>query len=160
MSRTSWFDRQNLQEYLPEIIEHYESLDKDDLYLRFNNTLTMDSIIGILNKKLIDPCNDYFFFIVRHKETNKIVGLCELGVNEETNIGEISVSVTSKYKEMGLGFYMLTQMLDKVREKKIKRVEMYLSYDNVPCRCLANKMNFEISFEPSYNLFLAVYSGE
>ena len=150
------FSQKEMTKYCSSLVHHYESLSSDDLYLRFNNVVSLDAVKARLHKFYIDPKYTHTFYALLN-EKGEMIGVSQLAIDPETGLGEYTLSVVETYQRRGIGKTMLKRLLKIAKEKGCKKVEGYISYSNIPSKMLAESLGAKVAPEESMNLFLALF---
>lgn len=156
---SSLISQENLVEYIPKLVKHFQSLSENDLFLRWNSFISIDIVEQRLQKFTSDSNNDHYFLFYQDQNSNDIIGVCQLSVNTDKRaIAEIAISVSSDYQSVGIGTFLFLDMKNEAKKLGIKKIEMYINCDNGSCLAFAKKMNCEISFKPEYKMYIATLS--
>jgi len=117
-----------------KILELYNSLSSEDLYLRFfsYHRLTLEEA-----KKIVSGGDHYT--IVAESE-GKIIGEGTL-----YNDGEFALVVHPNYRRMGIGTEIVRKLIEKAKEEKLCGVKFYTLPDNYPMIRIGKKLGFTIS---------------
>ncbi|WP_443296285.1 GNAT family N-acetyltransferase [Stygiolobus sp. CP850M] len=117
-----------------KILELYNSLSSEDLYLRFfsYHRLTPEEA-----KKIVSGGDHYT--IVAESE-GKIIGEGTL-----YNDGEFALVVHPNYRRIGIGTEIVKKLIEKAKEEKLCEVKFYTLPDNYPMIRIGKKLGFTIS---------------
>lgn len=115
------------------ILELYNSLSEDDLYLRF---FTYHRLSEEEAKKIADTREHY---TVIAEINGKIVGEASIYFD-----GEIAVVVHPDYRRMGIGTELVKRLIDFAKQNKIKKVKFYTLPENYPMIRIGRKLGFKV----------------
>jgi GNAT superfamily N-acetyltransferase len=117
-----------------KILELYNSLSSEDIYLRFfsYHRLTPEEA-----KKIVSGGDHYT--IVAESEA-KIIGEGTL-----YNDGEFALVVHPNYRRIGIGTEIVKKLIEKAKEEKLCEVKFYTLPDNYPMIRIGKKLGFTIS---------------
>jgi GNAT superfamily N-acetyltransferase len=117
-----------------KILELYNSLSSEDIYLRFfsYHRLTPEEA-----KKIVSG-GDHYTIVAESEE--KIIGEGTL-----YNDGEFALVVHPNYRRIGIGTEIVKKLIEKAKEEKLCGVKFYTLPDNYPMIRIGKKLGFTIS---------------
>ncbi|QIW24887.1 GNAT family N-acetyltransferase [Sulfolobus sp. S-194] len=115
------------------ILELYNSLSDDDLYLRF---FTFHKLTEEEAKKIAETKEHY---TVIAEIDGKIVGEASIYFD-----GEFAVVVHPDYRRLGIGTELVKKLIEFAKKTGIKRVRFYTLPENYPMIKIGKKLGFKI----------------
>ena len=76
-----------------------------------------------------------------------IVGWCDVIPDASpvrAHVGSLGMGLLASYRGQGLGRYLLTQTLDRARDRGLERVELSVLHDNVAAYALYERLGFVV----------------
>lgn len=111
--------------------EHYYSLDKNDVFLRFFHEKTSFAPSEVEGKSQIDYIRDLTLIaVVGESGFNKVVGVGEYILLVDSNIAEVAFSISKEFQGKGLGKILLRKLADAAREHGIAGLIAYTASQN------------------------------
>ncbi|BFH72490.1 GNAT family N-acetyltransferase [Sulfurisphaera javensis] len=115
------------------ILELYNSLSDDDLYLRF---FTFHKLTEEEAKKIADTREHY---TVIAEINGKIIGEASIYFD-----GEFAVVVHPDYRKLGIGTELVKRLIEFAKKTGIKKVKFYTLPENYPMIKIGKKLGFKI----------------
>ncbi len=113
------------------IREHYYSLDKNDVFLRFFHEKTTFSTSDVEGKSQIDYVKDLTLIAtVGESGFDKVVGVAEYLLLMDSNMAEVAFTVAKDFQGKGLGKIFLSKLAAAAREHGISGLVAYTAPHN------------------------------
>jgi RimJ/RimL family protein N-acetyltransferase len=113
------------------IQEHYYSLDKNDIFLRFFHEKTSFARSEVEGKSQIDYIKDLTLIgVVGESGFGRVVAVGEYLLLLDDNMAEVAFSVTKDFQGKGLGKIFLRKLAEAARENGIAGLVAYTSPSN------------------------------
>ncbi len=116
------------------IYELYNSLDEEDLYLRFFHLYRMSEE----DARRLAEGRDHVTFVA--EANGEVVGEATL-----YNDGEFSLVVRKEFRKRGVGTLLVKRIIDEARALGMGHVKFYTLAENYPMIALAKKLGFSIA---------------
>ena len=113
------------------IQEHYYTMDKDDIFLRFFHEKTSFGRSEVEVKSQIDYIKDLTLVaVVGESGFDKVVGVAEYLLLMDSNMAEVAFSVSKEYQGKRLGKIFLRKLAEAAREHGIAGLTAYTAAHN------------------------------
>lgn len=140
------------------VIRYPKWEDLDDLVTFANNLVTEDTFI-MLNKQITKDeestwLSDTISKIEEGKKIHlvavvngKFAGNCEIRIRDkkQTHVGEIGISVASSFRQEGIGYQLLSKLIEEGKKKGLKLLILHCFENNDRALHLYEKMGFKRS---------------
>lgn len=137
------------------IIRYPKWEDLDDLVTFANNLVAEDTFI-MLNKKIsweeeskwltdtITEINEGKKIHLVAEVNEKLVGNCEIRIRDkkQTHVGEIGISVALPYREEGIGYELLSTLIEEGKKKGLRLLIIHCFENNDRALHLYEKLGF------------------
>lgn len=111
--------------------EHYYSLDKNDVFLRFFHEKTSFAPSEVENKSQIDYIRDLTLVgVIGESGFNKVVAVGEYILLVDSNMAEVAFSISKEFQGKGLGKILLKKLAGAAREHGIAGLLAYTASHN------------------------------
>jgi acyl-CoA hydrolase/ribosomal protein S18 acetylase RimI-like enzyme len=128
------------------IQEHFYSLDKDDIVLRFFHEKTSFLQKEVSGVSQIDYKNDLTVIaLVGELGFGKVIGIGEYLMEPEKNLAEIAFSISREYQRKGLGKILLHKLYEGASENQIPGFLAYTASDNTGMIRLFDHLPFNVT---------------
>jgi ribosomal-protein-alanine N-acetyltransferase len=133
------------------ILRPFSDDDKDDFYemfsskevARFISPMTLEDVEKYFAKMKQSAHNPFKFAVVL-KENNKMIGTCEIKVNNSNNFGELSYVFNPKYWNKGYCTEACKKVVEYAFENGLNRIEADCFEDNfASIKILQEKLNMD-----------------
>lgn len=127
------------------IREHYYSLDKNDIFLRFFHEKTSFSTSDVEGKSQVDYIKDMTLIaVVGESGFDKVVGVAEYLLLMDSNMAEVAFTVAKEFQGQGLGKLFLLKLAAAAREHGIAGLVAYTAPHNQGMINLFKKLPYKI----------------
>ncbi|MGD9368002.1 MAG: GNAT family N-acetyltransferase [Desulfobacteraceae bacterium] len=127
------------------IQEHYYSLDKNDVFLRFFHDKTSFSRSDVEGKSKIDYVKDLTLIaVVGESGFDRVVGVGEYLLLMDSNMAEVAFTVAKDYQGKGLGKKFILKLAAAAREHGISGLVAYTAPHNQSMINLFRKLPYKI----------------
>ncbi len=127
------------------IREHYYSMDKNDIFLRFFHEKTSFSTSDVEGKSQIDYVKDLTLIaVVGESGFDKVVGVAEYLLLMDSNMAEVAFTVAKDFQGKGLGLLFLQKLAAAAREHGISGLVAYTAPHNQGMIRLFKKLPYKI----------------
>ena len=127
------------------IQEHYYSLDKQDVQLRFFHEKHSFDRSDVETRSQIDYIKDLTLVaVVGEFGFGKVVGVGEYLLLIENNVAEVAFSISKEYQGKGLGKLFLRKLARAARENGISGLEAYTSPRNKAMIALFKTLPYKV----------------
>jgi len=134
----------------PLIAEFHSTLSDRTVYLRYFTSVTLSARIA--HERLLRICfGDYdreMVLVAEHHlkggRRSRIVGVGRLNKLRTRNEAEVAVLVTDEYQNLGLGFRLLSGVVQVARDEKLGRVVSEMLRDNLGMQVLSKRLGFRL----------------
>jgi acyl-CoA hydrolase/RimJ/RimL family protein N-acetyltransferase len=127
------------------IREHYYSLDKNDIILRFFHDKESFSTYDMEGKSKIDYVKDLTLIaVVGESGFDKVVGVAEYLLLMDSNMAEVAFTVAKDFQGKGLGLLFLQKLAVAAQEHGISGLVAYTASHNQPMIKLFKKLPYKI----------------
>ncbi len=127
------------------IREHYYSMDKNDIFLRFFHEKTSFSTSDVEGKSQIDYVKDLTLIaVVGESGFDKVVGVAEYLLLMDSNMAEVAFTVAKEFQGKGLGLLFLQKLAAAAREHGISGLVAYTAPHNQGMIKLFKKLPYKI----------------
>lgn len=154
------FGISGVREYLAGMLDHFSSLTNCDRYNRFFHTTSPEAIRDWI-LSLEDDQNCDHIFIVEEAEDYTILGLAQLAIRRENQMGELSVSVLPDFRRRGLATRLIQNLIDIADAWKVKEIIASSEPENVNIAdMLSNKFKFTTKYSPEERCYMSILKQE
>lgn len=129
--------------YTEEVINHFLSLSKEDLYKRFMQTRSEYSIREWWKSIFKNEYINHRFVLVWDSE--KVIALGQISKEKSSRAGEISISVSPEYRQNGLATYMFSKLENIAKISNLEAINLVCCSSNQTIFQLAKKNGFKFS---------------
>jgi acyl-CoA hydrolase/RimJ/RimL family protein N-acetyltransferase len=127
------------------IREHYYSLDKNDVFLRFFHEKTSFSVLDAESKSQIDYIKDMTLVgMVGESGFRRVIAVGEYILLLENNMAEVAFTVAKDFQGKGLGKIFLRKLADAARENGIAGLRAVTAPQNKAMIKLFNSLPYKI----------------
>ena len=127
------------------IREHYYSMDKNDIFLRFFHEKTTFSTSDVEGKSQIDYVKDLTLIaVVGESGFDKVVGVAEYLLLMDSNMAEVAFTVAKDFQGKGLGLLFLEKLAEAAQEHGISGLVAYTAPHNQGMIKLFKKLPYKI----------------
>lgn len=134
----------------PLMAEFHRTLSDRTVYLRYFASLSLSSRIA--HERLLRICfGDYEREIVLVAELHtpqtgarRILGVGRLNKVQSRSTAEVAILVADEFQARGLGFQLLSRVVQVAREEKLTRVRSEMLHDNLAMQILSKRVGFEL----------------
>jgi acetyltransferase len=134
----------------PLMAEFHGTLSDRTVYLRYFASLTLSARIA--HERLLRICfGDYdreMVLVAEHHLKDgsrpRIVGVGRLNKLRARNEAEVAVLVADEYQNLGLGFRLLSGVVQVARDEKLGRVVSEMLRDNLGMQILSKRLGFQL----------------
>ncbi len=127
------------------IREHYYSLDKKDIFLRFFHEKTSFSMSEVEGKSQIDYIKDLTIIgVVGESGFDRVVGVAEYLLFMDNNMAEVAFTVAKDFQGKGLGKIFLRKLAEAARENGISGLIAYTAPHNLAMIKLFKSLPYKI----------------
>jgi RimJ/RimL family protein N-acetyltransferase len=127
------------------IREHYYSLDKNDVFLRFFHEKTSFSVLDAESKSQIDYIKDMTLVgMVGESGFRRVIAVGEYILLLENNTAEVAFTVAKDFQGKGLGKIFLRKLADAARENGIAGLRAVTAPQNKAMIRLFNSLPYKI----------------
>ncbi len=127
------------------IREHYYSMDKNDIFLRFFHEKTSFSTSDVEGKSQIDYVKDLTLIaVVGESGFDKVVGVAEYLLLMDSNMAEVAFTVAKDFQGKGLGLLFLEKLAEAAQEHGISGLVAYTAPHNQGMIKLFKKLPYKI----------------
>jgi acyl-CoA hydrolase/RimJ/RimL family protein N-acetyltransferase len=127
------------------IREHYYSLDKNDVFLRFFHEKTSFSVTDAESKSQIDYIKDMTLVgMVGESGFRRVIAVGEYILLLENNMAEVAFTVAKDFQGKGLGKIFLRKLADAARENGIAGLRAVTAPQNKAMIRLFNTLPYKI----------------
>ena len=138
----------------PLMAEFHRTLSDRTVYLRYFASLTLSARIA--HERLLRICfGDYdreMVLVAEHRAPGSgmpcIVGVGRLNKLRARNEAEVAVLVADEYQNLGLGFRLLSDVVQVARDEKLGRVSSEMLRDNIGMQVLSKRLGFRLHTHP------------
>jgi RimJ/RimL family protein N-acetyltransferase len=123
-----------------EIMNHYTSLSKEDLYMRFMSTVSTN----VIKEWVMSAVSKGGYFILLKDQTDDLIAVgCLTDVN---NYPSIAISISPSFRNIGLASKLINKIIDVAKENNVKTLHFECLRDNSACRKAFSKLGFESKY--------------
>jgi acetyltransferase len=134
----------------PLMAEFHRTLSDRTVYLRYFASLTLSARIA--HERLLRICfGDYdreMVLVAEHHlqdgSSPRIVGVGRLNKLGTRNGAEVAVLVADEYQNLGLGFRLLSGVVQVARDERLGRVSSEMLRDNLGMQVLSKRLGFRL----------------
>jgi RimJ/RimL family protein N-acetyltransferase len=127
------------------IQEHYYTLDRKDIFLRFFHEKTNFGRSEVEEKSQIDYIKDMTLIgVVGESGFDRVVAVGEYLLLMEQNMAEVAFSVSKDFQGRGLGKIFLRKLAQAAREHGISGLVAYTSPQNKAMVALFNTLPYRV----------------
>jgi acetyltransferase len=134
----------------PLMAEFHRTLSDRTVYLRYFASLTLSARIA--HERLLRICfGDYdreMVLVAEHHlqdgSSPRIVGVGRLNKLSTRNGAEVAVLVADEYQNLGLGFRLLSGVVQVARDERLGRVSSEMLRDNLGMQVLSKRLGFRL----------------
>jgi len=127
------------------IQEHYYSLDKEDVQLRFFHDKSSFDRSDVETRSQIDYIKDLTLVaVVGEFGFGKVVGVGEYLLLMDSNVAEVAFSISKKYQAKGLGKLFIRKLARAARENGISGLVAYTAPQNKAMVALFKTLPYKI----------------
>ncbi len=138
----------------PLLKEFFYSLSDSSMYKRFISTRKDMPHERLQDFAVIDYRKEMFLLATtQESEREKVLGLGQYWIDEETHTGDIAFVVLDNYHRQGIGEELLTYLTLLAKKQGLLGFTAEVLVDNIPMQNLFNKAGFDISKRVSENLY-------
>jgi RimJ/RimL family protein N-acetyltransferase len=95
--------------------------------------------------------------VITEGEREKVIGLCQYGIDENTHTAEAGVVVRDQYQDQGVGTELMSYLILQAKKRGLLGLTAEVLAENAPMLKILQKLGFEIekaSGEGMYKLVL------
>jgi acetyltransferase len=145
----------------PSMIHFHNGLSEQSVRHRYFYAMSIGQRVS--HERLVRVClSDYDRQIALVAEwsneaasRHEIIGVGRLGKIHDTSDAEFAVIVADKWQHLGLGTFLLKEILRVARDEKIKRVFGDILAENIQMQRTCEKIGFTVRFVPEDEIFRA-----
>jgi acetyltransferase len=128
------------------LIDHFNSLSKRSIYMRFFSPLKRLSKQMLIRLTQTDYDREIALVALMGKDRNKkIVGVCRIIVYPDRDHAEFALAISDEWQGKGIGACLLKQCLKAARHLKIKYVLGLVLAENTQMLKLGKKLGFTVN---------------
>ena len=135
----------------PMIVEFHHTLSDRTVYLRYFAALSLGARIA--HDRLLRICfGDYdreIMLVAEHRDsqqgTSRILGVCRLNKLRTRNEAEVAVMVSDACQNLGLGYQLLSRVIQMARDEKLSRLSSEMTSDNTAMQILSRRFGFRLN---------------
>lgn len=121
--------------------EFFAHVTPEDLRFRFLSTVKEVGHDRLVAMTRVDHRQNESFLAFEHQD-GPIIGAAMLACDDNLEVGEVAVSISSDYKNRGIGWELLAQVTRFAEAKGVKRLQSVEDRANVTAIRLEGEMGF------------------
>ncbi len=127
------------------LIDHFYSLSKKSIYMRFFSPVKQLSKSMVIKFTQIDYDREIALVALMGKgRDKKIVGVCRIILEPDKTLGEFALAISDNWQGKGIGSSLLRQCLKAAKGKGVKQVMGIVLAENTQMVKLGKKLGFSI----------------
>lgn len=135
----------------PMIVEFHHTLSDRTVYLRYFAALSLGARIA--HDRLLRICfGDYdreIMLVAEYRDsergTSRILGVCRLNKLRTRNEAEVAVMVSDACQNLGLGYQLLSRVIQMARDERLSRLSSEMTSDNTAMQILSRRFGFRLN---------------
>lgn len=143
---TKLVSNNNIEQYKDQIINHFSSMSKEDIYLRFmrrmNEYLLNDWFDNIVNND-----HTHHLFVLLLNDDNIVKGIGQLSIGVGNLSGELALSIDDEVKGNGYASQIMSILISEAKRVNLKEVIIMCNRNNHAMYKIAKNNNFFITYE-------------
>jgi acetyltransferase len=132
------------------IAEFHHTLSDRTVYLRYFSSLSLGARIA--HDRLVRICfGDYdreITLVAERRDsqpgTARILGVCRLYKLRTRNEAEVAVVVSDASQNLGLGYQLLSRVIEVARDEKLSRLSSEMTPDHAAMQILSQRLGFQL----------------
>lgn len=141
MSAKSVVVQRLAQSSRPALRQHFLSLEREDVRLRFGAAIAPEAIVNYVDG--IDFDTDAVFGV--YDDELALIGVAHAAFTED--MAELGVSVLSAHRGQGIGSALLARAAEHVRNRFVNRLFMHCLAENATMMHIARKLEMKICID-------------
>lgn len=138
--KTMIISKEEVRDFLPQMIEHFTTLSSDDQYFRFFHLVSpapiRDWLLSIDN-------SDTFFVVSVIKD--KFIGVCQVSCFGHQ--GEIAISVSPEHRGIGLAGHLIWIAKNLAWKSGLSELIFFCNSNNKICKSLFSGLGFSLEYK-------------
>ncbi|GLK76736.1 GCN5 family N-acetyltransferase [Methylopila jiangsuensis] len=130
----------------PEVAAFFRAVEPDDLRQRFFTPVKEVPRAFIARLTQIDYARTMVLLAVDAR--GRVVGLVQLHADADGREGEYAILLSSDFKGRGLGWRLMTQMIERARDERLRCVTGQVLAENGAMLAMCRALGFEVRIDP------------
>ena len=126
------------------MIDHFNSLSKRSVYMRFFSPLKQLSKQMLIRLTQIDYDREIALVALMGKDPEKIIGVSRIIGYSGGSQAEFALAISDDWQGKGIGAALLTQCLGAARNKGMKQIMGFVLAENTQMLRLGKKLGFKV----------------